>query len=75
MSKNQLSSSPDVVWALVPAVAATLKNAVLALRPIKKPRFLRHFKPLKAYAPKPITLASARPTSKFLKSVFSVLIC
>jgi len=31
-------SSPDVVGALVPAVASTLENTVLAFNPIKKPR-------------------------------------
>ena len=32
------SFSPDVVWALVPAVASTLKSAVLTLKSIKKLR-------------------------------------
>ncbi len=31
------SFSPDVVWALVPAVASTLKNAILTFKPVKKP--------------------------------------
>jgi len=31
-------SSPDVVWALVPAVASALENAVLTFNLIKKPR-------------------------------------
>jgi hypothetical protein len=30
--------SPDVVWTLVPAVLAALKNAVFALLPFKKLR-------------------------------------
>jgi hypothetical protein len=29
--------SPNVVWALVPAVSASLKNAVFALYFVKKP--------------------------------------
>ena len=40
------SFSPDVVWALVPAVASTLKNAVPTLKPIKKPRLLCQLKTL-----------------------------
>jgi len=35
---KDLIFSPYVVWALIPAVSATLKNAVPTLRPIKKPR-------------------------------------
>jgi hypothetical protein len=31
-------SPPNIVWALPPAVAASLKNTVPAFRPIKKPR-------------------------------------
>jgi len=31
-------SPPNVVWALPPAVATSLKNTVPAFRPIKKPR-------------------------------------
>jgi hypothetical protein len=30
-------SSPDVIWTLVPAVASTLKNAILTFKPVKKP--------------------------------------
>jgi hypothetical protein len=30
--------SPNVVWALVPTVASTLENTVLAFNPIKTPR-------------------------------------
>jgi hypothetical protein len=29
---------PNIVWALVPAVAASLKNTVSAFKPIKKPK-------------------------------------
>lgn len=36
--RNHLIFSPDVVWALVPAVVATLKNTILTLWPVKKPR-------------------------------------
>jgi hypothetical protein len=31
-------SPPNIVWALVPAVAASLKNTVPTFNPIKKPR-------------------------------------
>jgi len=30
-------SPPNIVWALVPTVAASLKNTVSAFKPIKKP--------------------------------------
>jgi hypothetical protein len=35
--------SPDVVWALVPAVASTLENAVFAFNPLKTPQLTHVF--------------------------------
>ena len=44
---------------MIPAVASTLKNAVLTFSPIENPGLLRHSKPLtKDTPPKPITFAS-----------------
>jgi hypothetical protein len=35
---NLVPLSPNIIWTLIPAVAATLKNAIFTFRPIKKPR-------------------------------------
>jgi hypothetical protein len=43
---NSVPLSPNIVWALVPAVASALKNAVPTVKPIKKPRLLRQLKTL-----------------------------
>jgi hypothetical protein len=42
-------SSPNIVWALVPAVAAYLKNTVSAFKPIKKPRLTHNPSTVRIY--------------------------
>jgi hypothetical protein len=42
-------SSPNIVWALPPAVATSLKNTVPAFRPIKKPRLTQNPSTVRIY--------------------------
>jgi len=39
---NLVLLPPNVIRALIPTVASTLKNAVLTLKPVKNPWLLRH---------------------------------
>jgi hypothetical protein len=62
----QLIFAPDVVWALVPAVASTLEDAIFTFRPVKKPRFTQNIS-TKANMTKPPFLI-CEPTDKIYRS-------
>ncbi len=42
-------SPPNIVWALPPAVGASLKNTVPAFRPIKEPRLTHNTSTVQIY--------------------------